>query len=577
MYPMRRLVPRWLCLATVFAGFLASSSLLQAQAPLAERLSPDTVLCVAWRGTTSLSGAEQKNHVLQLLQDPAFAPAWLGLAAAFQQRNQKVESPAAAMGIPDIMSLLENPLVFGVGAVPNEAGSPGPNGRPSRFGFFFVYDATGKASLIDKLKSSAQSSTKTHSQVTTYNFGGTSVEVRAAGASLTYSAQVSRYFVASDQKQIVEGLITRFRSADGNVTSSLGRLTPYRDLQKFIGSDMALEWYARIPDPDEWTIPPSGGKSAAQFAKSIHLERVHAAGGGVSFAGEEMHVRGAVLGDTSPGSVFDLAGPSTTTFQTEAVVNGSSTFSMSRFNLAALYALMRGALVGALSSQQVANVSAMETVGQSYLGMPIGDAFGLMSGEIASFSTYSDDGTAQQLFAATIRQPEAVLRILRSVVGSMIVAEDSAGPTTFLDIAYPYKDPKTGTQRRKFYYLAVTPQMLVGAPRKAMVRETVQRINSHSDASPASGVLANPDFSRMRSLLPEKLSGLSGSDLTQIPWDKLLANLEDQIAQGAKQKNGPQPPDLSWLKSDLISRHLHIALSGWWKDSGGVYFDSYLQ
>ncbi|HEY4283187.1 MAG TPA: hypothetical protein VGM62_08985 [Chthoniobacterales bacterium] len=573
---MRRLVPRWLCLATVFVSFLASSSSLQAQMSLVERLSPDTIFCAAWRGTASLSGAEQKNHVLQLLKDPAFAPAWVSLAAALQQRNQKAEDLAAALVFADITSLLENPVVLGVGAVPNGAGSPGPNGQPSRFGFFIVYDATGKAAIIDKWKASSQSSNKTHSQVTTYDFGGTSVEVRAAGARATYSAQTSRYFVASDQKQIVEGLITRFRNADVN-PASLGHLTPFRDLQKFIGSDAALEWYARIPDPDQWTIPPSGGKSAAQFAKSIHLEKIHAAGGGVSFAGEAMHVRGAVLGDTSPGGIFDLAGPSTTAFQTEAVVNGSSTFSMSRFNLAALYALAHGAIVGTLSSQQVANVSAVEAVGQVYLGMPIGDALGLMSGEIASFSTYSDDGTAQQAFAATIQQPEAVLRILRAVAGSMIVAEDSSGTATFLDIAYPYKDPKTGTQRRKFYYLAVTPRMLLGAPRKAMLRETVQRLGSNRDALPAAGLLASPDFSRMRSLLPEKLSGLSGSDLTQIPWGNLLSQLEGQITQGAKQKNGQPPPDLSWLKPDAISRHLHIALSGWWKDSGGVYFDSYLQ
>ena len=575
MYPMRRLVPSWLCLATVFAGFLASSSLLQAQTPLVDRLSPETVFCVAWRGTASLSGAGQKNHVLQLLQDPAFAPAWLALASAFQQRNQKAEGPTASLGLTEITSLLENPFALGVSAVSNGAGSPGPNGQPSRFGFFIVYDATGKASLIDKLKASAQRSEKAP-QVTTYDFGGTSVEVRTAGASVTYSAQTSHYFVASDQKQIVEGLIRRFGSADGKVTS-LGQLTPYRDLQKFIGSDAALEWYARVPDPDQWTIPPSAGRSPAQFAKSIHLEKIHAAGGGISFAGEAMHIRGAVLGDTSPGGVFDLAGPSATTFQTEAVVNGSSTFSMSRFDLAALYALVRGAIVGALSSQQVANVSAIETVGQSYLGMPVGDALSLMSGEIASYSTYSDDGTAQQLFAATIRQPQAVLRILRAVAGSMIVAEDSSGPNTFLDIAYPYKDPKTGTQRRKFYYLAVTPQMLVGAPRKAMLRDTIQRLSSHGDPPRAAGLLANPDFPRMRSLLPEKLSGLSGSDLTQIPWDQLFSQLEDRIAQGAKQKGGQQPPDFSWLKPDLISRHLHIALSGWWKDSGGVYFDSYLQ
>jgi hypothetical protein len=576
MYPMRRLVPRWLCLATVFAGFLASSSLLRAQTPLVERLSPGTVFCVAWRGTASLSGADQKNHVLQLLHDPALAPAWVALAAAFQQRNQKAEGPAAVLGLPDITSLLENPLVLGFDSVSDGTRSPGPNGRPSRFGFFIVYDATGKTSFIDKWKAAAQSSDKTHSQVTTYDFGGTSVEVRTAGASVTYSAQASRYFVLSDQKQIVESLITRFCSTDGTA-ASLGQLIAYRDLQKFIGSDAALEWYARIPDPDQWSIPPSGGKSAAQFAKSIHFEKVHAAGGGVSFAGEAMHVRGAVLGDTSPGSVFDLAGPSTTAFQTEAVVNGSSTFSMSRLNLGALYALTRGAVLGTLNSQQTANVTAIEAVGQSYLGMPIGDALGLMKGEIASFSTYSDEGSAQQLFAATVQQPEAVLRILRAVAGSMIVAEDSSGTATFLDIAYPYKDPKTGTQRRKFYYLAVTPQMLVGAPRKAMLRETIQRLGSSRDASPAAGLLADPDFSRMRSLLPGKLSGLSGSDLTKIPWEQLFSRLEDQVAQGAKQKNGQRPPDLSWLKPDTISHHLHIALSGWWKDPGGVYFDSYLQ
>jgi hypothetical protein len=166
---------------------------------------------------------------------------------------------------------------------------------------------------------------------------------------------------------------------------------------------------------------------------------------------------------------------------------------------------------------------------------------------------------------------------MRAVAGSMIVAEDSSGPTTFLDIAYPYKDPKTGTQRRKFYYLAVTPQLLLGAPRKAMLRDTVQRFASYRDTRAPAGLLASPDFSQMRSLLPPKLSGLSGSDLTQIPWDKLISQLEDQIAQGAKQKNGQQAPDMSWLKPDAISRHLQIALSGWWKDSGGVYFDSYVQ
>jgi hypothetical protein len=70
---------------------------------------------------------------------------------------------------------------------------------------------------------------------------------------------------------------------------------------------------------------------------------------------------------------------------------------------------------------------------------------------------------------------------------------------------------------------------------------------------------------------------LSGSDITQIPWDKLLTKLQAQLEQAAKDKNGPQPPDLNWLKPEAVSRHLHVALSGWWVDSSGVYFDSYIQ
>jgi hypothetical protein len=111
---MRRLVSRWICVATVFAGFLASSSLLQAQTPLVDRLSPETVFCVAWRGTASLSGGEQRNHVLQLLQDPAFAPAWLGLASAFQQRNQKAAGPTASLGLPEVTSFWRTHLRLGL-------------------------------------------------------------------------------------------------------------------------------------------------------------------------------------------------------------------------------------------------------------------------------------------------------------------------------------------------------------------------------------------------------------------------------------------------------------------------------
>jgi hypothetical protein len=165
---------------------------------------------------------------------------------------------------------------------------------------------------------------------------------------------------------------------------------------------------------------------------------------------------------------------------------------------------------------------------------------------------------------------------LRAVGGGFIVGEDTAGGTTFLDLVYPYTDPKTGTKRREFYYVAVAPYMLFAAPRKAVVREAMARLNK-SDA--VSGIFSNPEFSRGRAQLPEKLSGLSGVDIVQIPWDKLAARLAQELAESSKDSTGPKP-STDWLqavKGEVITRHVHVVVSGWWKDANGIYFDSYFQ
>jgi hypothetical protein len=31
------------------------------------------------------------------------------------------------------------------------------------------------------------------------------------------------------------------------------------------------------------------------------------------------------------------------------------------------------------------------------------------------------------------------------------------------------------------------------------------------------------------------------------------------------------------VKPEAFSRHFHTAIYGWWKDSNGVYFDSFVQ
>jgi hypothetical protein len=181
------------------------------------------------------------------------------------------------------------------------------------------------------------------------------------------------------------------------------------------------------------------------------------------------------------------------------------------------------------------------------------------------------------MFALTIQKPQDVLRLLRAGLAKMIAAEDTSGDTTYLDLSYPTHDPTSGQERRSFYYLAVTPQFLIVAPRKAMVREAVARINGKPAADSAGSIFSNTDFIHLRSLMPEKLSGIGGADLTRIPWDKVIIRYVQQMEQTEKQKSPPSSGWLQAIKPGLFSRHLHVSANGWWKDSNGIYFDYYIQ
>jgi len=570
LYHFRYLAIALACLAT-------GAPTIAQTAPIVQRLSPNTVAYVEWCGSKFLSDAQQKNHVLQLVHDPAFASVWAAAAANFQQHVPKSADPAAAGSLlPDVGSFLDNPLVFGVVMDLNKpTAAPADNVSSSPFATFMVYDATGKADLIQKWKTVAAANSKAPAEVTKYDFGGTSVEVRTQGKSVSYSALAGNYFVFSDQKRVVEDLITRFRSA-GAPAASLAQTPDFTQAQKYVGESSALEYFVRVPDLSEWHPTEKSSKSMLQIAKGVHLEKIHVMVGGVSFDGEATRMRGAILGDTAPGGLFDLAGASSATFQAQPIVEAGSAFSISRMNYAAIYQVIRDAVFSNLEPAQAAQIGALEGAAQGYIGMSIPEALKLFTGEFASTTSYSDDGASEQVYAATIQKPDAVLRVLRAVIGTMIVNEDSSGPATILDIAYPYTDPITHQRRRKFYYVAVTPQMLIVAPRKALLRGAIQRLTPEA-ADPPEGVFTNPQYAQLRSRLPEKLSGLGGADLSQIPWQKLMQDFVNQMSQAAVQTNGAKLPDLSSLKLDTISRYLHISVSGWWKDANGVYFDSYIQ
>ena len=127
---MRRSVSRWLCLATVFAGFLASSSLLQAQTPPGRPpVARDCLLRSMARHDLSFwCGA--KESCSATFTRSGFCPCLVRSRLSFSATESKGRgSPASARAFADITSLLENPFAFGASAVSDGAGSPGPNGR----------------------------------------------------------------------------------------------------------------------------------------------------------------------------------------------------------------------------------------------------------------------------------------------------------------------------------------------------------------------------------------------------------------------------------------------------------------
>jgi hypothetical protein len=567
--------------AAVLVCFFAGNP-LSAQSPaISDRLPQNTLFYVQWRGKSFLGDADKKNHVLQLLEDPDCEALRQALAKDLLQRQQKDGSAGPAVQLSDLVSLLDNPGAAGLIVNPAASKSASPGSPSPLSSSFLVYDMTGKTDLVQKLKAAAQANNKEKPQITTYNFGGTSIEVKVQGpnADTSYSSRAANYLLFASQKEVIEDLVARFGGAK-EPAASVTQLPEYQSVRPYVGSDAALEYFARVPDTDKWISSGQQDQPVAKFIRNLHLDKIHAAGGGVSFSGEALRAHGAVLGDTSAPSLFDVVGAPGSTFQTQPIIGPAPYFSISRFNFAPLYQMVREALLATVTPQQAAGMAAVEAMAQGFLGMSIADALQLFTGEVAFQPTFTAEGESQQVFALTIQRPQDVLKVLRASLSKMIATEDVSGDTTYLDLSYPTHDPATGQERRGFYYLAVTPQFVIAAPRKAMVRDGVARINGKSAAGSEGSVLSNPDFINLRSHMPEKLSGIGGADMSQIPWDKVIVRYIQQMEETGKQSNPKNPPSTEWLhsiKPGMFNRHLHVIANGWWKDSNGIYFDYYVQ
>ena len=514
---------------------------------------------------------------MQLLQDPDFIP-FRDALVKLAQRSPEKENTPPALEFAEILSLLENEATVGlvVNSAPPNADAAASTPSP---GSFFVYEAAGKTALIEKFRAILRARGKDPPVTTTYNVGGTSVEERVSSTGPYYSARTDRYLLIADQKPLMENLIGRF-SRKEKPASSVTQLPEYKAIVPYIGTDATEELFARMPNMNQLIRPEMQTSPSGRFVQGLHLEKLHVMGIGISFTGEAARLHGAILGDTSAPSLFDIAGASDATFQTLPVVNPGPLSNVTRLDLPAAYRLIRSAAMASLNPQVTAYITTGEGMAQAFLGMPVDDALHLFTGEFATESLTADDGSWPRVYAVTIQRPQDVLRVLRAAVSKQIVAENTEGDTTILDLSYPERDPVSGQQKPHFLYVAVTPQMIFVAPKKAMLRDAMARHNAKSGSSPSADLYSNAELNRLRARLPEKLSGLSAADLARIPWDKVFLWISQQINEDAKGSKEPTQQSSDWLKLvkiEAFASHLHAAVSGWWKDSNGIYFDSYLE
>ncbi len=112
------------------------------------------------------------------------------------------------------------------------SGTGGNSPAPKHVGMFLVYDDTGKAELVQKLKGANAKG----EAWTKYDFGGIQVEYRSTetktGTNSTYRAQAGNYYFVSDQKTVIEDLIGRFARDAKRKAGSLTERPEFQDMQK---------------------------------------------------------------------------------------------------------------------------------------------------------------------------------------------------------------------------------------------------------------------------------------------------------------------------------------------------------
>jgi hypothetical protein len=210
--------------------------------------------------------------------------------------------------------------------------------------------------------------------------------------------------------------------------------------------------------------------------------------------------------------------------------------------------------------------------------MPIPDALGLTTGEIASLENSPTLDNSQQVRVLGIRNRADALKLLRTLMGDQITSERNEGNITYLKISLHGGQSSAGVAQWNFYHLAMTSSLLLGASKSEPLHALLaQPVGTADPALPK-------NFLPARSQFPEKVNGFSYFDAQKVDWPGLkarcLAEAKKAAADGktadavASQKKLSDA--LEAMNPEVFPRHLHTMIGASWKDEKGVHFDEWL-
>ena len=578
--------------------FLLSSPLIAQQSSISldpALLPGRTIFYLAWHGTPS-PDVRHANDVMSLWDDPDSAQLRNSFIQAMlsDTKAQNSKSPLTKEELNDYASLLDNSFILGYLPRPPELPAPkappttpvktipATSTPPAWNGIFFVYDRTGKEAILSKAVLRIRGSETDTPKLSNLIVAGVPALKVEHKNSVTYWTETGRYAVSASELPVFEEILRRLAGTLHG--PSLAESPAYLEAKPLLSGGIVEVFLRTSQISDLASESATSNPQIKALVKNLKLDSLHLLAGHLSLEGAKTRVQGAILGDTSAGTLFDVwadgkANPDSWSFLSADTVS----YNTSEINFSGIYKVLKQAFSQGPSGSPQA-VDALESAAQTRLGMSLTDALSLTTGEVSSIQNNPSLDDSQQIRILGIHNKPEAMRLLRTIEGDKITSEHTDGTTTYMKVSLGGTQGSAGVAQWNFYHLAMTPDFFLGASKSDPVHALIAQLAVNSDASVPKDILA------ARSTFPDKLNGFSYFDFQKVDWpaarDKWIAEAKtaaaktttkDQANSGNTENSKKLSDWLATVNPEVFPRHLHRMTGASWKDAKGVHFEEWIE